>query len=113
VPVTVTAVPAVNGPEVGDTDVTVGAARYVNWSFAEVALVPPVALTWTSTTPAACDGAVTVNCVAEMTLTLVPAPVPKLTPVTPLKPLPVTVTEVPPANGPALGDTEVTVGAPT
>ena len=43
---------------------------------------------------------------------LVQAVPPKVTP-TPLKnPVPVTVTEVPPASAPLEADTEVTVGAP-
>jgi len=48
--------------------------------------------------------------VALTTTTLVPAPAPKLTPVAPVKPVPVTVTEVPPATGPAVGASPVTVG---
>jgi hypothetical protein len=39
VPVIVTAVPPVAEPDVGEIAVTDGAARYVNWSAALVALV--------------------------------------------------------------------------
>ena len=39
--------------------------------------------------------------------------VPKWTAVAAVKPVPVMVTEVPPAVGPALGATELTVGAAT
>ena len=42
---------------------------------------------------------------------LVAAVAPKLTAVAPVKPVPVMVTEVPPASGPAVGLTAVTVGA--
>ena len=42
---------------------------------------------------------------------LVAAVEPKLTPVAPLKPVPVMVTEVPPARGPAAGLMALTVGA--
>ena len=38
---------------------------------------------------------------------------PNRTAVAPLKPVPVIVTVVPPASGPAAGDIEVTVGAAT
>ena len=52
VPVIVTDVPPVDGPEAGETDVTAGAATYVNWSAALVALMPPAVVTVTSTVPA-------------------------------------------------------------
>ena len=48
--------------------------------------------------------------VADTTLKEVAASAPKLTAVTPLKPLPVTVTEVPPTVEPEDGLSEVTVG---
>ena len=56
-------------------------------------------------------GAVTVSDVDEVTDNAVPATVPNFTPVTPVKPVPVTVTTVPPAAGPDTGATVVTVGA--
>ena len=49
--------------------------------------------------------------VAELTTRPVPAVVPKLTTVAPVKPVPVTVTGVPPAVGPEVGLTPVTVGS--
>src|SRR5579863_2341353 len=56
-------------------------------------------------------GAVAVIWVAEFTVSVVAAVVPNLTAVTPTKFVPVMVTGVPPAVGPALGLTLVTVGA--
>ena len=47
VPVTVTLVPPPAGPLVGLMFVTVGAATYVYWSLALVALVPPAVVTVT------------------------------------------------------------------
>ena len=51
--------------------------------------------------------------VALTTVTLVAAVVPKSTVVAPVKPVPVMVTNVPPAAGPLLGLIPVTVGAAT
>ena len=53
VPVIVTEVPPVSGPDAGATLVTVGAAIYVNRSAGIVADVPPGVVTTTSTAPAA------------------------------------------------------------
>ena len=63
--------------------------------------------------PAAPAGLVAVICVAEMTVTLVAAIVPKSTFVALARFVPVIVTVVPPAEGPAAGLTPVTVGAAT
>jgi hypothetical protein len=96
------------------TAVTEGdAALKLKWSALEVADVPPVAVTVTSTVEAAWAGEVTVSDVVELTVTAVPATVPNFTPVTPVKLVPVTVTEVPPAVDPDEGLTAVTVGAAT
>ncbi len=115
VPLTVTEVPPAVDPEVGLTPVTVGAggAVKVNWSAGGlVAEVPPAAVTVTSTAPADSAGEVTVSEVpAQFTTTLVPATVPNFTAVTPVKLVPLTVTEVPPAVDPEVGLTPVTVGA--
>ena len=54
-----------------------------------------------------------VICVAELTVTLVAAIVPKSTAVAPVKPVPVIVTDVPPLVGPAAGLMPVTAGAAT
>ncbi len=85
----------------------------VNWSAGELtAEVPPDAVTVTSTAPADSAGEVTVSEVpAPFTTTLVPATVPNFTEVTPVKLVPLTVTEVPPAVDPDVGLTPVTVGA--
>src|SRR5215472_4471958 len=111
VPVIVTSVPPANGPDVGLRPVTVGLAAYVNWSAAEVALVPPGVVTVTSTTPAVPAGEFAVTVVALTTVSPVAAVVPNLTAVAPVKFVPVIVTSVPPANGPDVGLRLVTVGA--
>jgi len=112
VPLMVTAVPPVAGPEVGDTPVMVGAAMNVNWSAVEVALVPPGVVTVTLTVPAVSAGLKAVMEVALLMM-LVAAVVPNSTDVAPVKLVPVMVTLVPPAAGPDVGDTLVTVGAAT
>ena len=58
-------------------------------------------------------GEVAVIWVSESTVKVVAGVVPKSTAVAPVKPVPVMVTEVPPAVGPEPGATEVTVGAAT
>ena len=83
----------------------------MNWSAAEVAEVPPAVVTVTSTGAGAPAGEVAVIGVAELTVTLVAAVEPKSTAVAPVKPVPVMVTEVPPAAGRRSGLTAVTVGA--
>src|SRR6185312_15131514 len=81
------------------------------WSAALVALVPAGVVTVTSTTPAAAPvGAVTVIEVSLLTVKLAAAIAPKLTAVAPRKFVPVIVTTVPPASGPLLGETLMTVG---
>ena len=85
----------------------------MKWSAEEVAEVPPVVVTVTSTVAAACAGEVAVIWVAETTVKPEAAVVPKWTAVAPVKLVPVMVTEVPPAVGPEVGATEPTVGAAT
>ena len=75
--------------------------------------MPPAVVTTTSTAPAACAGVVTVIDVAEFTVTPVAGVPPKVTDVAPVRFVPVIVTVVPPAVGPALGESPVTVGAGT
>ncbi len=58
-------------------------------------------------------GEVAVIEVAELTVKLVALVAPNFTAVAPVKPVPVTVTDVPPAAGPDVGEIEVTVGAAT
>jgi hypothetical protein len=110
VPVIVTLVPPAAEPVFGLTFVTVGAATNVNWSAALVADVPPVVTTVTSTVPALSAGEVAEIDVSEFTVKLAAAVPPKLTADAPVNPVPVIVTLVPPAVGPAFGDTLVTVG---
>ena len=110
VPVIVTVVPPAAGPLVGSTFVTVGAGMYVNWSPEPVELVPPGVLTVTSTVPEPA-GEVAVTCVADSALTPLALVEPNLTSLAPVRFVPVIVTVVPPAAGPLVGSTFVTVGA--
>ena len=66
--------------------------------------------TVTSTEPVP-PGLVASSSVAETTVTALAGVPPKSTPESPTKPVPVTVTEVPPPAGPKSGLTAVTVGA--
>jgi hypothetical protein len=111
VPVRVTEVPPAAGPDVGEMPVTAGAGRKVNWSADEVALVPPPVVTVMSTVPVPA-GDVAVICVAESTVKPVAAVPPNVTASAPVRLVPVMVTEVPPASGPADGAIPVTNGNP-
>ena len=64
-----------------------------------------------STVPAVSAGAVAVMLVALLTVKLVAAVEPNLTAVAPVRLVPVIVTWLPPASGPAAGATCVTAGA--
>ena len=64
--------------------------------------MPPAVVTVTFTVPAVPAGSVTTICVAE-SLTIVPAMPPKSTAVALARFVPVIVTVVPPASGPAAG----------
>ena len=75
------------------------------------AFVPPGVVTTTLTAPAVFAGVCAVIEVALATTTFVAAVPPKVTPVAPVKLVPVIVTLVPPAGRPPLGLTPVTVGA--
>jgi hypothetical protein len=111
-PVTVTTVPPASGPAAGLIPVTVGMASKAKLSDAPMALVPPGVVTVRSTNPAVSGGEVAEQVVVVEQDTEVPAVDPKLAVVDPTtKPVPVTVTEVPPATGPAVGLIPVTVGA--
>jgi hypothetical protein len=83
----------------------------VKWSAVEVAEVPFGVVTVTSTVPVPA-GEVAVIDVGLLTTTPVAALAPKWTAVAPVNPVPVMVTVVPPAAGPDVGLTAVTVGAP-
>jgi hypothetical protein len=111
VPVIVTAVPPTAVPLPGLTPVTVGGTTYVN----PLARLPlcPLTVTVTVTAPAACAGVVAVIVVLFTTDTAVPAVPPNVTVAPEAKFVPVIVTPVPPAAGPLLGLTLVTVGGAT
>ena len=81
-----------------------GGAVKVNWSAgAFTTEVPPAVVTVTSTVAAASAGEMMVIEVEELTTRPVPAVVPNFTTVAPVKPVPVTVTGVPPPVGPLRG----------
>ncbi len=84
----------------------------MNWSAADVAEVPPVVVTLTSTVlvPA---GEVAVIEVAELTVKVAAAVAPNATAVAPVRLVPVIVTLVPPAAGPDVGEIELTAGPGT
>jgi hypothetical protein len=110
-PVIVTDVPPFRGPEDGLTPVTAGTESYAKRSEDPVRDVPPGVMTVTSTVPAAWGGEVAVIEVDELTVNDAAALAPNLTAVAPLRLLPLTVTVVPPATGPAAGLTPLTAGA--
>ena len=109
VPVIVIGVPPATGPEIGATVVIVGSATFVN-ALALVA-VPPTVVTATSFAPAAPAGVTAVMEVELTATTLVAATPPTFTVAPARKFVPVRVRIVPAASGPALGVTEVSVGA--
>ncbi len=74
------------------------------------ALVPPGVVTSTLLAPAVPAGVLQVMVVALFTVRLVAAVPPKVTPVAPVKLVPVSVTTVPPPVGPLGGFTLVSVG---
>ena len=82
----------------------------MNWSPRLAVLVPPGVLTVTSTVPEPA-GEVAVTCVGDSALSAVAFAEPNLTSLAPVRFVPVIFTEVPPAAGPLVGSTSVTVGA--
>ena len=74
------------------------------------ALSPTGVVTVTSTVPAPAGAETAVTEVAEVTVKLAAAAGPKLAPVAALNPVPVMVTEVPPARGPDTGVMALTAG---
>jgi len=76
-----------------------------------VALVPAGVVTVTSTMEAAWGGEMAVSRVGELTVKLVAGVEAKLTALAPVKPAPVTATELPPTTGPDSGLTPLTDGA--
>jgi hypothetical protein len=109
VPLTVTVVPPAAGPSLGLTPLTLGGGTKLKWSDVVVALVPPAVVTVTSTTPVPAGETAVIE-LAELTAKLAALVAPNLTALAPVKPLPLTVTVVPPASGPAFGPTPPTVG---
>ena len=110
-PLTVTMVPPAVGPLLGATEVMAGVN--LKRSFKVTALVPTGVVTVTCTVPSNSAGDTAVIDVGELTTKLVALTDPNLTDVAPVKPVPVIVTDVPPAVGPEFGLTLVTVGAAT
>ena len=97
VPVMVTLVPPVVGPDVGERPVTVGAGTKVK--VPTELPVPPIVVTLTVTDPEPA-GLTAVIWVAEFTTKLAAAVLPNITAVAPVKLVPVMVTLVPPVVGP-------------
>jgi hypothetical protein len=83
----------------------------VNWSAEEVAEMPPGVVTVMSTVPAVPAGLVALIWLAELTVKLEAALLPKSTAVAPLRLVPVMVTTVPPMLVPEVGLMPVTTGA--
>ena len=110
VPVIVTVFPPAIGPAAGVTAVTVGGGPYLYRSAEDVALVPPGVVTVTSTVPTEPAGATAFNSVADTNVTVADESVPNLAVAPDAKFVPVIVTVFPPAVGPAVGLTAVTVG---
>jgi hypothetical protein len=111
VPEIVTDVPPVVGPTLGLTSVTSGSGLVkANASELTGGLVPLAVVTVTSTFPLEADGDVAVIEEAECTVKDDAGCVPKSTAVAPRKFVPVTVTTVPPFDGPVSGLTLPTVG---
>jgi len=79
--------------------------------FVRLPLRTPGSVTVTVTAPALAAGVVAVICVPLTTTTLFAAAAPNVTVAPAAKFVPVIVTGVPPATGPVLGDTLLTVGA--
>jgi hypothetical protein len=75
------------------------------------AFVPPAVVTTTLAVPALPAGVVAVIEVALTTTRLIAAAPPMVTLVAPVKPVPVIVTDCPPASGPDVGLMADTVGA--
>ncbi len=112
-PLIVTGVPPPVLPVPVPSEVTDGAPAlvYVNWSPLPSEAQPALVMTITSTIPAAWAGEVAVIEVAEFTVKLAAASLPKLTAKAPGKLVPVMATLVPPAVVPVLVPRLVTAGA--
>jgi hypothetical protein len=111
VPLTVTDVPPAAAPAFGVTELAMGAATYVKQPL-HVPLCVSALVTTTFTAPAACDVVVPVMLVAVIPEMVTAAP-PNDAVASVWKPLPLIVTDVPPAAAPLLGVTDVTDGPTT
>ena len=105
--------PPLRGPEAGLSETMVGAATKVNSSNDPVTSVPPAEVTVTSTTPGVVAGEAAVIDVSPEIVNAAAGTPPKETAVAPVKPVPVIVTEVPPAAGPSATEMPVTRGTGT
>jgi len=83
------------------------AAQYVYRSLLVAGVVPPAVVTESLTCPAACAGAVATIWVVDLTVKALAVVVPNLTYFTVENPVPVMVTEVPPATGPLVRESDV------
>jgi hypothetical protein len=83
------------------------AAQYVYWSLLVAGVVPPAVVTEILTGPAACAGEVATIWVVDLTVKALAVAVPNLTYFTVKNPVPVMVTEVPPATGPLVRESDV------
>jgi hypothetical protein len=112
-PVIFTIVPPANEPWSGESPVTAGCAAQVKVASAFAALVPPGATMLMAALPLPA-GDLAVIVVAPPTVNEAAGVVPNSTAVAPVNAVPVMVTLVPPAIGPALGETAAIDGtAPT
>ena len=100
------------GPAFGLSPLTAGAERKVKLSSAVVAELPATVSTVTSTTPEAIAGATADIENPDVTVTSLDGDEPKSTVAPGANPVPLIVTDVPPDVGPALGLSDMTVGAP-
>jgi hypothetical protein len=108
VPVMVTKVPPAAGPVAGEMTVTVGAAKYVNWSLDDVTVVPLAVVTVTSTVPVPFGDVVEIDVAVFFVIDA--GVLPNFTAVALPRLVPVMVTKVPPDTGPVAGEMPVTVG---
>ncbi len=116
VPVIVTLVPPLTGPEVGLRPVTEGVELpelNVKWSADPVAEMPFPVVIVTSTVPANSKGLIAVIEVSEFKVNNNAGTVPNRTWLAPVKFVPVMVTLVPPPVAPEVGLTPVTAGVGT
>jgi hypothetical protein len=111
VPVTTTGVVPPTGPDGGVTPPTDGAVTNV---YAEgIDAVPPTVVSVTATVPPTWDGVFTVTRVGFVTRTEEAGTAPKRTALVPVRLFPLTTTVDPPVTGPAVVESDRTVGSGT